>query len=205
MNGSPAAAVLIDEDRCDMDDFGEDTLKSCTALTASARDEAAACEDEFAGLVRRQSQFVFRVAFSVLRNVQDAEDVVQETFLKIYRLGAWAGTRDERAFLARAAWRLAVDRLRRAVGERLPEVVLDEAPSAETNLMRADSEATLHRLVDALPLELRLPLALSTVDGMTSPKIAKVMGIPEGTVRGRLLRAREILKRKLQEAEVRRG
>ena len=174
-------------------------------MTASARDEAAACEDEFAGLVRRQSQFVFRVAFSVLRNVQDAEDVVQETFLKIYRLGAWAGVRDERAFLARAAWRLAVDRLRRAVGERLPEVILDEAPSVETNLMRADSEAALHRLVDALPLELRLPLALSTVDGMTSPEIAKVMGIPEGTVRGRLLRAREILKRKLQEAEVRRG
>jgi RNA polymerase sigma-70 factor (ECF subfamily) len=75
----------------------------------------------------------------------------------------------------------------------------------EAELIRADAEAAVHRLVDALPLELRLPLALSTVDGLTSPEIARVMGIPEGTVRGRMARAREILKRKLHEAEVRRG
>jgi RNA polymerase sigma-70 factor (ECF subfamily) len=185
-----------------MDDFGEDTLTSCAALSG---EKAADCEDEFTALVRRQSQFVFRVAFSVVRNVQDAEDVVQETFLKIYRLGAWTDMQDERAFLARTAWRAAVGRIRRVAGRPLKEEAVNGAPSAEANLIRADSEAVLHRLVDALPLELRLPLALSTVDGMTSPEIAKVMGIPEGTVRGRLLRARGILKRKLQEAEVRRG
>ena len=188
-----------------MDDFGEDTLKSCAALNGAARNVAAACEDQFAELVKRQSQFVFRVAFSVLRNVQDAEDAVQETFLKIYRLGAWADMQDERAFLARVAWRLAVSRVRRVVGERSQEEAADASPSAEANLIQADAEAAVHRLVGALPLELRLPLALSTVDGMTSPEIAKVMGIPEGTVRTRLLRARDILKRKLQEAEVRRG
>ncbi len=193
---------MIGEDRCDMDDFGEDTLTSCAALSG---EKAADCEDEFTALVRRQSQFVFRVAFSVVRNVQDAEDVVQETFLKIYRLGAWTDMQDERAFLARTAWRAAVGRIRRVAGRPLKEEAVNGAPSAEANLIRADSEAVLHRLVDALPLELRLPLALSTVDGMTSPEIAKVMGIPEGTVRGRLLRARGILKRKLQEAEVRRG
>lgn len=186
-----------------MDDFGEDTLTSCAALSG---EKAADCEDEFTALVRRQSQFVFRVAFSVVRNVQDAEDVVQETFLKIYRLGAWTDMQDERAFLARAAWRIAVSRVRGVVGERrTQEEAADASPSAEANLIQADAEAAVHRLMDALPLELRLPLALSTVDGMTSPEIAKVMGIPEGTVRTRLLRARDILKRKLREAEVRRG
>ena len=69
---------------------------------------ALATRDEnFAALVTRQSRFVFRVAYSVLRNAQDAEDVVQDTFFKLHRSGAWQQMRDERAFLARAAWRLA--------------------------------------------------------------------------------------------------
>ncbi len=190
---------------CDMDDFGWDTLRSCAALNAGMQAEESACEDGFAALVRRQSGFVFRVAFSVLRNVQDAEDVVQETFIKIYRLSAWLDMQDERAYLARTAWRLAVSRIRRDTGEPLRNEAADSAASVEAELIRADAEAAVHRLVDALPLELRLPLALSTVDGLTSPEIARVMGIPEGTVRGRMARAREILKRKLHEAEVRRG
>ena len=51
---------------------------------------ALATRDEnFAALVARQSRFVFRVAYSVLRNAQDAEDVVQDTFFKLHRSGAW--------------------------------------------------------------------------------------------------------------------
>jgi RNA polymerase sigma-70 factor (ECF subfamily) len=169
---------------CDMDDFGGDTLRSCTALNVATRTRESVCEDGFAALVSRQSPFVFRVAFSVLRNVQDAEDIVQETFLKIYRLSAWRDIQDERAYLARTAWRLAVSRIQRMPAVPLCEEAVDSAASAETKLIRADAEAAVHRLVDALPLELRLPLALSTVDGLTSPEIAKVMGIPEGTVRG---------------------
>lgn len=52
--------------------------------------------------------------------------------------------------------------------------------------------------VDALPVELRQPLALSAVEELTSPKIAALLGIPEGTVRQRILRARQILKQKLE-------
>jgi len=184
--------------------FGEDSAASCAALSIGARDESArACQDEFAALVHRHSQFVFRVAFSVLRNVQDAEDVVQETFLKIYRLGSWSGIKDERAFLARAAWRLAVSRIRRAAAGQPSEEAADMSPNAEESLIQEASDVVLHRFVDALPLELRLPLALSTVDGMKSAEIAKVMGIPEGTVRSRLLRARGILRKKLEAQKAR--
>ena len=73
--------------------------------------EAAACDDPMARLVKRHARFVFRVAYSVLRNVHDAEDVVQETFLKIHRARGWESMVDEKAFLARAAWRIALDRL----------------------------------------------------------------------------------------------
>ena len=183
----------------------EDSVTSCAAVNVGARDQSEPCDEAFAALVQRQSQFVFRVVFSVVRNVQDAEDVVQETFLKIYRLGGWKDIRDERAFLARSAWRLAVSRIRPVRSERVLAEAVDSSPNAEESLLKEDAVALLHRLLDALPLELRLPLALSTVDDMTSPQIAKVMGIPEGTVRTRLLRARGILRKKLEELEVRRG
>jgi RNA polymerase sigma-70 factor, ECF subfamily len=149
----------------------------------------------FADLVERQSRFVFRVAYAVLRNVEDAEDVVQETFLKLYRNGQWNGVEDERAFLARAAWRVAVDRLPKRRGEAVQEVA--SAEDLERAVVEKDWNAAVHRLIDSLPEDLRQPLALSTVEEMTSQQIALVMGIPEGTVRSRLSRARGLLKEKL--------
>ena len=64
-------------------------------------------------------------------------------------------------------------------------------------VISADRGALVARLIDALPEDLRRPLALSTVEEMTSAQIAAVMEIPEATVRGRLMRARQILKEKL--------
>ena len=55
----------------------------------------------------------------------------------------------------------------------------------------------MHRLIDALPEELRQPLALSTVQELNSREIADILDIPEGTVRTRLMRARQMLKEKL--------
>ena len=144
------------------------------------------------------------MAFAVLRNVQDAEDVVQETFFKVYRAGGWREINDEKAFLARAAWRLAVDRFKRVRHAELEDRA-DPQAGAEELLMKADVEGALHRFIDALPGELRMPLALSSVEEMKSGEIAKVLGIPEGTVRTRLARARGILKQKLTEWEVRSG
>jgi RNA polymerase sigma-70 factor (ECF subfamily) len=157
-----------------------------------------ACSDDlFASLVERQSKFVFRIAWAVLRNAHDAEDVAQETFLKLYRTGSWRRIEDERAFLARTAWRLAAGRVRRRrtadiVGERQ-----DLSADPERSAIALDLSSSVHRLIDALPEELRVPLALSAIDEMTSREIGAAMGIPEGTVRTRIMRAREILRMKL--------
>lgn len=150
--------------------------------------------DAFAEMVARRSRFVFQVAYSVLRNTHDAEDVAQDTFLKLHRSGAWKSVLDERAFLARAAWRLAVDRARRPALVAEPEPIV---ASHEQSVIDGDLHATVHRLMDALPEELRRPLALSAVEEMTSREIAAVLEIPEGTVRTRIMRARQILKEKL--------
>ena len=164
--------------------------------SALAQNEAGTREG-FAALVNRQSSFVFRVAFSVLRNAHDAEDAVQETFLKLYRNRSWESMDNERAFLARTAWRIAVDRL----PKRSPDQPDPNLPSTGLNpeqaAIGADLNATVHRLIDALPEELRQPIALSTVEHLNSREIAAAMGIPEGTVRTRLMRARQMLKLKL--------
>ena len=160
--------------------------------------DLTAASDAFAALVTRQSRFVFRVAYAVLRNPHDAEDVVQETFLKLYRSGGWGKIENEKAFLARAAWRLAVDR-RVKGGEQVEELeVVSSAADPERAAISADWNAAVRRLVDALPEDLRQPLALSALEEWNSRQIAEVMDIPEATVRGRLMRARQILRQKLE-------
>ena len=161
------------------------------------REQVDERQGRFTALVRRQSRFVFRVAFAVLRNTQDAEDVVQETFLKLYRAGVWEDMMDERAFLARAAWRLAVDRLSKRRGEALDPGVAATQATPEANVIAADWIATVRRLMDALPESLRQPLALASVEELGCREIAQIMGIAEGTVRTRIMRARQILRQKL--------
>jgi len=163
----------------------------------AGEEEAASRDDRFSALVRRRSRFVFQVAYSVLRNASDAEDVVQETFLKLYRAGKWEGMGDERAYLARTAWRIAVDKRPKLRAGVLESGIPMGGRDPEQAVIERDWNETIHRLIDTLPEELRQPLALSTVEELNSQAIGQVMGIPEGTVRTRLMRAREILKQKL--------
>jgi len=157
---------------------------------------------DFTEFVRRHSRLVFRVAYAVLRNSHDAEDVVQEVFLKLYRSDGWAGIRDEKAYLARTAWRAAVDHLPKHQGTEMNEMeVTSGDPSPEQAALDADLQLRVHRLIDGLPEELRQPLALSTIQELTSGEVAQVLGIPEGTVRTRVLRARQLLREKLAALE----
>ena len=163
-------------------------------LTVAASRDTELRDERFASLVNRQSRFVFQVAYAVLRNAHDAEDVVQDTFLKLHRSGAWENLENERGFLARAAWRLAIDRTRKP---KLVAEINQSVASHEQSLIDEDLQAVVHRLIDGLPEEFRLPLALSALEEMTSPEIAAMLEIPEGTVRSRIARARAMLKERL--------
>lgn len=171
-------------------------------------------ETEFTALVRRESRFVFRVAYSVLVNAQDAEDATQETFLKLYRNGGWREAENERAFLARAAWRVAQDCRRRhsAAGRSklAPSESMDStselpslSPSPEQATLDGNREALVHSMIDALPEDLRLPLVLSAFEELNSREIGGILAIPEGTVRTRIQRARQVLRQKLASLELR--
>jgi RNA polymerase sigma-70 factor, ECF subfamily len=155
--------------------------------------------EAFAQMAKRNAGFMYRIAHSLLRNAQDSEDAVQECLLKLLRLGGWEEIRDERAFLARSVWRCAIGRLPR---KQLRVVELEDvslataARSPEEHAIAASNEERLHRLVDGLPLDLREPLLLSGFRELTSTQIAEMLGIPEGTVRTRIKRAREELRRR---------
>jgi RNA polymerase sigma-70 factor (ECF subfamily) len=165
-------------------------------------DETMGREERFEEMVARQSRFMFQVALGLLRNKQDAEDAVQEAFLKLYRGEAWLRMENERGFLARTVWRVALDHLPRAA-ERTTDVAGmqlaatgEAGASPEQNAVDEDERAMLRRLIDGLPEELRQPLVLSSVEEMTSREVAEAMGIPEGTVRTRVMRARTELRRR---------
>ena len=165
-------------------------------------DGTAGRDERFEELVGRRARFMFQVAFGLLRNRQDAEDAVQEAFLKLYRGEAWLRMENEKGFLARTVWRVALDHLPKAAG-RMSDV--DDmqlvagggvGASPEQSAVDKDERAILRRLIDGLPEDLRQPLVLSSVEEMTSREVAEAIGIPEGTVRTRVMRARTELRRR---------
>ena len=171
-------------------DVGSDELR---------RDVAMGRDERFEEMVARQAKFMFQVAFGLLRNRQDAEDAVQEAFLKLYRGEAWLRMENEKGFLARTVWRVALDHLPRGA-ERMTDVaemqLAASGGSPEQSVADEDERAVLRRLINGLPEELRQPLVLSSVEEMTSREVGEVMGISEGTVRTRVMRARTELRRR---------
>jgi RNA polymerase sigma-70 factor (ECF subfamily) len=154
----------------------------------------------FAALVERHSRLVFRIALAIVRNPHDADDVVQETFLQIYRGNRWRRIEDERGYLARVAWRLAVrQRKLRMRDEELSPETRSGTASPEEVAMDRQLESWLHERIDALPEKLRQPLALAALGELKLVEIAEVLGLPEGTVRRRIHTARARLRQELLE------
>ena len=182
-----------------------------TAAQAPAQPVRTERDAAFAALVDRHARFLYRVAFGLLRHAEDAEDAVQETFLKLYRNDAWQAMDDEKAFLARAVWRTGLDRLSTAGAKAMKNAedvsemeIASAAESPEETALGASARAVMKALIEALPETLRQPLVLSAVDGMRSHEVAVVLGIPEGTVRTRVMRAKaELRERFLAMQEVR--
>lgn len=147
----------------------------------------------FARLATEHARFLYRVAWSVLRHAEDAEDCVQEALLKLYRGESWRQMTNERGFLGSVVWRLAIDRRsarRQAADEGAELQIVDARPTPESVAADTDERAMLHELIAGLPEELRDTLRLSALEELNSREIGELMNVPEGTVRTRLMRAR---------------
>jgi RNA polymerase sigma-70 factor (ECF subfamily) len=160
------------------------------------------------GLVHQYSAMLNRVARSITRNTSEAEDIVQETFLRVLRhQNDLAELRDARTWLIRICWNLALDRKRRAktqpqsddfeeVARCLPVSEL----SAEAAVIAAERHARMLLLIDTLPAREREVLLLSAVKELSTVEIALFLKTTDSTIRSLLHRARQAL-RVLIEAE----
>ena len=149
--------------------------------------------------VREHAALVYRVARAVLHNHHDAEDAAQEVFLRVLRLRrGLENVENPRTWLARVAFRVALDRRTRPGLVSLDDARAERLSSGEAGAddvaAARQARALVAEKVAALPGDLRHAVRLSTVAELSSPEIAALLGIPEGTVRTRLMRARRILR-----------
>jgi RNA polymerase sigma-70 factor (ECF subfamily) len=167
-------------------------------------------EREFEARLADSSRLALRVAFSVLRQREDAEDVAQEAFAKAYR--SFNQLRDRtrfRAWLVRMTWRMALDRQRsnrRRLARELPIEVeaglqtrLEPSRHGETADVVAARERAEHlwNAIEALPDKLRLVVVLAGIEGHDMGEVSALLDVPEGTVKSRLFLARKQLKERL--------
>jgi len=152
-------------------------------------------------LVAEYSTALYRVAFSVTRNAAEAEDAVQETFLRVLRHESRLGEiRDYRVWLVRIVWNIVLDKKRRAKTRPESEDIADHAralpsadPAADQTAISSQEHARILALVDCLPAREREALLLSAVEELTTAEIAAALGATESSVRSRIFRARREL------------
>lgn len=177
------------------------------AILSGAAATECSLDDAVERLVREHARLVYRIAYGVLREHQDAEDAAQEVFMRVLRYKSkLAAVENPKTWLARIAWRVAVDRSQRNRHKREiplddPEKTLQEVATSEIPADRAFEGSrtgeVLERLIAALPEKLRAPLILSVIEEMSPREIAATLDINEAAVRSRVFRARQILKEKL--------
>jgi RNA polymerase sigma-70 factor (ECF subfamily) len=159
-------------------------------------------ESEFEERLRESSTLAFRVAYGVLRHRQDAEDVAQEAFATAYRKFRQLRDRDRfRAWLVRLTWRLAIDRWRAERRRAAREQKVGSAappPTMEQDAEARERATRLWRAIDGLPEKLRVVVVLSAIEEHDIREVARLLAVPEGTVKSRLFVARKRLAESLR-------
>lgn len=184
-----------------------DTLPNATAsldIALEQKQEASRIvEREFEQRLADCSPLAYRVALGALHSQSDAEEVAQEALVRAYR--HFSRLRDParfQAWLVRVTWRLAIDRQRSAARrERREQAALANEPvplTVEETALSREFQARLEQAVDSLPEKLRRVVILAAIEGYDMRETATILGLPEGTVRSRLHRARQLLSEKLR-------
>jgi len=173
------------------------------SLLAFARIETAREEVDLAALVETYAGLLFRVAHSVLRNRAEAEDVVQDVFVRVMeRRHKLIEIREMRVWLVRIAWNLALDRRRRIRPEQFDLGFAESLVGAEVSADKAMDEAqrisTVLRELERLPKAEKHALLLAAVEELGTAEMAEVLGRSESAVRALLFRARTRLRERLE-------
>jgi RNA polymerase sigma-70 factor, ECF subfamily len=166
----------------------------------------------FESLVRRYDRNVFRIAQHITQNREDAEDVVQDAFLKAYQnLGQFQGQSKFYTWLVRIAVNEALMRLRRRRPERMvsidenvqteedsmPREIADWSPNPEQQYTQAELKDILGKTIQGLPPSFRTVFVLRDVEGLSTEETAAALELSVPAVKSRLLRARLQLRERL--------
>jgi RNA polymerase sigma-70 factor, ECF subfamily len=161
-------------------------------------------------LMRRYHRRIYRIALTILRNDAEAEDVMQEAYVRAYQhLGEFAGEAKFSTWLTKIAVHEALARVRKQARRGGPRSALDESPDIMEKVKSAerDPEAqtydrelkmVLERAIDALPDNYRSVFVLRIVEGLHIEDTAEALGISVETVKTRLHRARAMLRKELE-------
>src|SRR5512133_838229 len=187
---------------------GEPTGDESVLVNAARKGDMAAFEE----LVRRYDRNVFRIAQHITQNREDAEDVVQDAFLKAYQnLGQFQGQSKFYTWLVRIAVNEALMRVRRRGPERMvsldedvkteddsvPREVADWSPNPEQQYSQAELKDILTRTIQGLPPSFRTVFVLRDVEGLSTEEAAEALDLSIPAVKSRLLRARLQLRERL--------
>ena len=159
---------------------------------------------EFARLVEAYSAQIYRLAIKMLHNEQDAEDILQETFIKAYnalpdfegraKLSTWLyriATNEALMFLRKKRPdQISVEQPAEDVPEQPPLEIVDWCCLPEGELMSTESRANLDASVEKLPPSLRVVFLLRDIEGLSTRETAEVLDLTENAVKTRLSRAR---------------
>ena len=185
-------------------DTGEDL-----ALVQSAREGDMAA---FEQLIKRYDRNVFRIANHITQNREDAEDVVQDAFLKAYqKLDQFQGNSKFYTWLVRIAVNEALMKLRKRKASKtvsidedvetdegfVPREVADWSPNPEQLYKQAELGDILEKTIQGLPAGFRTVFVLRDVEGLSTEETADALGLSIPAVKSRLLRARLQLRERL--------
>ncbi|MEM6655656.1 MAG: sigma-70 family RNA polymerase sigma factor [Planctomycetota bacterium] len=164
---------------------------------------AAGDQDAFGGLVARYQDRLYGSLLRMTGSAEDAQDLTQEAFVQAYlKLDTFAGRSAFYTWLYRIAFNRCVSRSRKrrerasldALRESADVEPVDPSPSPDAPLLAAERATLVHEALARLADEQRQVMVLREIDGLDYQQIAEVIGVPVGTVRSRLFRARLQLK-----------
>jgi RNA polymerase sigma-70 factor (ECF subfamily) len=188
--------------------LGEPVSDELALVQSAKKGDVQAFEE----LVRRYDRNVFRIAQHITHNREDAEDVVQEAFLKAYsNLDQFQGQSKFYTWLVRIAVNEALMKLRRIKPGRtvsldedvktdedsLPREVADWSPNPEQQYNQAELRDILTRTIQGLPTSFRTVFVLRDVEGLSTEETAEALDLSIPAVKSRLLRARLQLRERL--------
>ncbi|MCG9128714.1 RNA polymerase sigma factor [Candidatus Poribacteria bacterium] len=164
-------------------------------------------ESEFLKLFKKHYKQVYRHAFYLLKNNEDAEDMTQETFIKAWQLKNELRPSTVHSWLLKCVQNLCFNELKRQkyqvyTSDEFTNVVdnlhhsesVQHVQSPEKSVCNEETKRLVHQAIGKLPPRLRLIVVMRELDGMSYSEISEVMGIPEGTVKSKLYRARKKLR-----------